>query len=91
MLYSLLAKAFDLKCDFSISYKTADPNGQEVHLAVLSDWDLDAAFLRYAQAFNLKFFFFILSFSLEITYIDYLFIVFSELTIIPYRPEQIHA
>lgn len=46
VLYSILAKAFDLKTDFSISYKTLDPNGQEVHLPVLSDWDLDAAFLR---------------------------------------------
>lgn len=46
VLYSILAKAFDLKTDFSISYKTIDPMGQEVFLAVLSDWDLDAAFLR---------------------------------------------
>ncbi|XP_031616982.1 uncharacterized protein LOC116336911 [Contarinia nasturtii] len=46
VLYSILAKAFDLKSDFSISYKTVDPNGQEVYLGVLSDWDLDAAFLR---------------------------------------------
>ncbi|KAG4074486.1 hypothetical protein HA402_015775 [Bradysia odoriphaga] len=46
VLYSILAKAFDLKTDFAISYKTIDPSGQEVYLAVLSDWDLDAAFLR---------------------------------------------
>lgn len=46
VLFSILAKAFDLKTDFSISYKAIDPNGQEVYLAVLSDWDLDAAFLR---------------------------------------------
>lgn len=47
VLYSILAKAFDLKTDFAISYKTLDPSGQEVYLAVLSDWDLDAAFLRF--------------------------------------------
>lgn len=46
VLFSILAKAFDLKTDFSISYKAIDPNGYEVYLAVLSDWDLDAAFLR---------------------------------------------
>lgn len=46
MLFSILAKAFDLKTDFTISYKALDPNGQEVYLSVLSDWDLDAAFLR---------------------------------------------
>ncbi|XP_059614524.1 TBC1 domain family member 25 [Phlebotomus argentipes] len=46
VLYSLLAKAFDLKTDFTISYKAIDPNGQEIYLSVLSDWDLDAAFLR---------------------------------------------
>uniref|UniRef100_A0A1B0EZQ1 Uncharacterized protein n=1 Tax=Phlebotomus papatasi TaxID=29031 RepID=A0A1B0EZQ1_PHLPP len=46
VLYSILAKAFDLKTDFTISYKAIDPNGQEIYLSVLSDWDLDAAFLR---------------------------------------------
>lgn len=51
VLYSILAKAFDLKTDFSISYKTIDPTGQEVFLAVLSDWDLDAAFLRFVESF----------------------------------------
>lgn len=43
---SLLTKAFDLKTDFGISYKTKDPSGVEVWLLVLTDWDLDAAFLR---------------------------------------------
>lgn len=47
VLYSILAKAFDLKTDFGISYKTIDQVGQDVFLAVLSDWDLDAAFLRW--------------------------------------------
>lgn len=46
VLCSLLAKAFDLKAEFGISYKTKDPTGQEQWLLVLSDWDLDAAFLR---------------------------------------------
>lgn len=47
VLYSILAKAFDIKSDFGISYKTKDPAGQEQWLVVLSDWDLDAAFLRW--------------------------------------------
>ncbi|XP_055645071.1 uncharacterized protein LOC129780624 [Toxorhynchites rutilus septentrionalis] len=46
VLYSILAKAFDLKTDFGISYKALDLNGHETYLVVLSDWDLDAAFLR---------------------------------------------
>ncbi|KAH8300211.1 hypothetical protein KR044_011560, partial [Drosophila immigrans] len=46
VLYSLLAKAFDIKSDFSIKYKAFDPAGNEIYLALLSDWDLDAAFLR---------------------------------------------
>ncbi|XP_055595832.1 uncharacterized protein LOC129746273 [Uranotaenia lowii] len=46
VLYSILAKAFDLKTDFGISCKTLDPNGLETYLVVLSEWDLDAAFLR---------------------------------------------
>ncbi|KAH8397216.1 hypothetical protein KR215_010710 [Drosophila sulfurigaster] len=46
VLYSLLAKAFDIKSDFAIKYKAFDPAGNEIYLAVLSDWDLDAAFLR---------------------------------------------
>lgn len=47
VLYSILAKAFDLKTDFSISYKTVDLTGGDIFAAVLSDWDLDAAFLRF--------------------------------------------
>lgn len=46
VLYSILAKAFDVKYDFTISYKTLDPGGNEAFLGVLSDFDLDAAFLR---------------------------------------------
>lgn len=26
-----------------------DPNGKDIYLAVLSDWDLDAAFLRQVE------------------------------------------
>lgn len=47
VLYSILAKAFDIRTDFAISYRTKDPHGHEIYLAVVSDWDLDAAFLRY--------------------------------------------
>ncbi|XP_053690581.1 uncharacterized protein LOC128739177 [Sabethes cyaneus] len=46
VLYSILAKAFDLKTDFGISCKAPDSTGQESYLVVLSDWDLDAAFMR---------------------------------------------
>lgn len=46
VLFSILAKAFELNTDFTISYRTLDANGQDVYVAVLSDWDLDAAFLR---------------------------------------------
>lgn len=45
VLFSILAKAFDLRTDFSIHNRTLD-QGQETFVAVLSDWDLDAAFLR---------------------------------------------
>lgn len=43
MLQNLLAKAFDIQCDFTISYLSQD-GGQEVYLSMLSDWDMDAAF-----------------------------------------------
>ncbi|XP_045164728.2 TBC1 domain family member 25-like [Mercenaria mercenaria] len=43
MLQNLLAKAFDIKSDFTISYLSQD-GGQEVYLSMLSDWDMDAAF-----------------------------------------------
>lgn len=46
VLCSILAKAFDLRTDFGISYKAPDATGQENYLVVLSDWDLEAAFLR---------------------------------------------
>lgn len=47
VLYSILAKAFEIKSDFNISYKTQNPNTKsEEFLTLFSDWDLDAAFLR---------------------------------------------
>ncbi|KAG5676051.1 hypothetical protein PVAND_005905 [Polypedilum vanderplanki] len=47
VLYSILAKAFEIKNDFSISYSTINPNTKcEEKLIIFSDWDLDAAFLR---------------------------------------------
>jgi TBC1 domain family member 25 len=47
VLYSILAKAFEIKSDFGISYKTINPNTKaDEQLIIYSDWDLDAAFLR---------------------------------------------
>lgn len=45
VLQSLLARAFDIKGEFTISYLARDDEGQETYLSLLSDWDLDAAFL----------------------------------------------
>lgn len=49
VLQSILIKAFDIKSDFTLSYRTADDYGQEIYLPLLSDWDLDAAFLKYVS------------------------------------------
>ncbi|CAK1550066.1 unnamed protein product [Leptosia nina] len=46
VLQSILVKAFDIKSDFTLSYRTLDDVGQEIYLPLLSDWDLDAAFLK---------------------------------------------
>ncbi|XP_053601953.1 uncharacterized protein LOC128670366 [Plodia interpunctella] len=46
VLQSILIKAFDIKSDFTLSYRTLDDCGQEIYLPLLSDWDLDAAFLK---------------------------------------------
>lgn len=47
VLYSILAKAFEIKNDFSISYTAINPNTKcEEQLIIFSDFDLDAAFLR---------------------------------------------
>ncbi|XP_041378086.1 LOW QUALITY PROTEIN: TBC1 domain family member 25-like [Gigantopelta aegis] len=44
MLQGILAKAFEIKGDFTISYLASDSEGQDVYLSMLSDWDMDAAF-----------------------------------------------
>ncbi|CAH1117480.1 unnamed protein product [Phaedon cochleariae] len=46
VLQSILAKAFDLKGDFTISFRLYDVNGCETYMPILSDWDLEAAFLK---------------------------------------------
>ncbi|CAH0404935.1 unnamed protein product [Chilo suppressalis] len=46
VLQSILVKAFDIKSDFTLSYRSIDEYGQEIYLPLLSDWDLDAAFLK---------------------------------------------
>lgn len=47
VLYSILAKAFEIQSDFNISYSCVNPNTKcEEQLIIFSDWDLDAAFLR---------------------------------------------
>lgn len=51
VLQSILIKAFDIKSDFSLSYRTIDDYGQEIYLPLLSDWELDAAFLKYITCF----------------------------------------
>uniref|UniRef100_A0A8D9F3G5 TBC1 domain family member 25 n=1 Tax=Cacopsylla melanoneura TaxID=428564 RepID=A0A8D9F3G5_9HEMI len=43
VLFSLLAKAFDVKKEFSICYRVIDDTGQETFLPLLSDYELDAA------------------------------------------------
>uniref|UniRef100_A0A1B6HMT1 Rab-GAP TBC domain-containing protein n=1 Tax=Homalodisca liturata TaxID=320908 RepID=A0A1B6HMT1_9HEMI len=49
VLQSILAKAFDIKGDFTVRYKVCDDYGQETYLSLLSDWDLDAAFLSSSE------------------------------------------
>nr|XP_023022018.1 TBC1 domain family member 25 isoform X1 [Leptinotarsa decemlineata]XP_023022019.1 TBC1 domain family member 25 isoform X2 [Leptinotarsa decemlineata] len=46
VLQSILAKAFDLKGEFTICFRVYDVNGHETYMPLLSDWDLDAAFLK---------------------------------------------
>ncbi|XP_050412642.1 TBC1 domain family member 25 isoform X2 [Patella vulgata] len=43
MLHGILARAFDIQGDFTISYLAKDNESQDVYLSMLSDWDLDAA------------------------------------------------
>ncbi|XP_076313617.1 LOW QUALITY PROTEIN: TBC1 domain family member 25-like [Tachypleus tridentatus] len=49
VLQSLLARAFDIKGEFTISYLARGDDGCETYLALLSDWDLDAAFLGSSE------------------------------------------
>ncbi|KAK4879732.1 hypothetical protein RN001_007878 [Aquatica leii] len=51
VLQSILGKAFDIKGDFAISYRLYDVHGNETYMPLLSDWELDAAFLK---AYNLS-------------------------------------
>ncbi|XP_067006991.2 uncharacterized protein [Anabrus simplex] len=51
VLQSILAKAFDIKGDFTVCYRTYDDYGQETYLCLLSDWDLDAAFLSASDPY----------------------------------------
>ena len=40
------AEVFDVYySDFTISYLATDDTGEDVYLSLLSDWDLDAAFI----------------------------------------------
>ena len=41
-----LPHSFIFSREFAISYMAIDDFGEETFLALLSDWDLDAAFLR---------------------------------------------
>ncbi|XP_056643695.1 TBC1 domain family member 25 [Diorhabda sublineata] len=50
VLRSILAKAFDLKTDFTVFFKIYDINGYESYMPILSEWDLDAAFLKAHNA-----------------------------------------
>lgn len=43
MLQGILARAFNIKSDFTISYLAKTSDGQEIYLSMLSDWDMDAA------------------------------------------------
>ncbi|XP_051158340.1 TBC1 domain family member 25 [Leptopilina boulardi] len=51
VLQSILIKAFDIKGDFSISYRAIDDYGSETYLFLLSDWDLDAAFISASEPY----------------------------------------
>ncbi|CAG9862678.1 unnamed protein product [Phyllotreta striolata] len=50
VLQSILAKAFDIKGDFTVCFRIYDINGYETYMPILSDWDLDAAFLKAHNA-----------------------------------------
>ncbi|XP_003426724.1 TBC1 domain family member 25 [Nasonia vitripennis] len=51
VLQSILIKAFDIKGEFTISYRAIDDYGAETYLFLLSDWDLDAAFISASDPY----------------------------------------
>ncbi|XP_067095624.1 TBC1 domain family member 25 [Osmerus mordax] len=53
VLQHILIRAFELngKRNFGISYLSRDRGGVEVYLSLLSDWDLDAAFVSAAKPY----------------------------------------
>ncbi|KAL4646242.1 TBC1 domain family member 25 [Arapaima gigas] len=53
VLQHILVRAFELngKRNFGISYLSRDHVGAEVYLSLLSDWDLDAAFVSAAKPY----------------------------------------
>ncbi|XP_033858514.3 TBC1 domain family member 25-like [Acipenser ruthenus] len=53
VLQHILIRAFDLneKRSFGISYLSRDRQGVELYLSLLSDWDLDAAFLSASKPY----------------------------------------
>ncbi|CDQ77680.1 unnamed protein product [Oncorhynchus mykiss] len=53
VLQHILIRAFELngKRNFGISYLSRDRGGLEVYLSLLSDWDLDAAFVSAAKPY----------------------------------------
>ncbi|XP_051965411.1 TBC1 domain family member 25-like isoform X1 [Xyrauchen texanus] len=53
VLQHILIRAFELngKRNFGISYLSRDRGGLEVYVSLLSDWDLDAAFVSAAKPF----------------------------------------
>ncbi|XP_053705148.1 TBC1 domain family member 25 [Synchiropus splendidus] len=53
VLQHILIRAFDLngKRNFGISYLSRDRTGAEMYLSLLSDWDLDAAFVSAAKPY----------------------------------------
>ncbi|XP_015109656.1 TBC1 domain family member 25 [Diachasma alloeum] len=51
VLQSILIKAFDIKGEFTVSYRAIDDYGSETYLFLLSDWDLDAAFISASEPY----------------------------------------
>nr|XP_020440929.1 TBC1 domain family member 25 [Monopterus albus] len=53
VLQHILIRAFDLngKRNFGISYLSRDRSGTEMYLSLLSDWDLDVAFISAAKPY----------------------------------------